>query len=361
MFKKWLPLVIALTGILSWLFVYRDIFFAKTDLVSVASRYSTSQYVLGDAAVEVIPDYIVYTYAASEYVKGVDPTTINFEHPPLGKYILGLSLALFGNVVTLNFLFYCGIIYIFWQLLKGYTKHRVLQIVGLLTLLLIKLIPDYVFQGMLDTILLFWTMLFIYVLLFNKTKYRKLFAGLALGVFMSTKYFIPSVLPLGIILLYVAYQEKKIRLLLEVVGTAMFIYLISYLRFFVSANILEFIQFEWYRFRWWTGERTMPKFLLMQTIFLGKFKGWWATDVYEYAKNWNLAWPILFLGWLGSLPNLWKKKNQVVLAIYASVTLVLYLFGAAANERYLIQLIPFWIIGVVVLLDWLYGRWKKEK
>jgi predicted negative regulator of RcsB-dependent stress response len=83
-------IILGLTGLSTW--KYRAEIFQVTNKAEVGRAYGESQYVLGDKSNQKIDDGTLYTYAAEAYFKGEDPTTINFEHPPLGKYVFGLSL-----------------------------------------------------------------------------------------------------------------------------------------------------------------------------------------------------------------------------------------------------------------------------
>src|SRR3989344_7914894 len=38
-------------------------------------------------------------FAALEYISGKDPLLVNFEDPPLGKYLIGLSYLFIGNIL----------------------------------------------------------------------------------------------------------------------------------------------------------------------------------------------------------------------------------------------------------------------
>jgi len=71
-------------------------------------QYSRSQYVRGEAARNKIDDATLYTYAGYTYIKGEDPTNINFEHPPLAKYWIGFSYLLTGNPALLNLVLFAA-------------------------------------------------------------------------------------------------------------------------------------------------------------------------------------------------------------------------------------------------------------
>lgn len=356
--KSILPILIVILFSGFWLSRYFHSFFSPTDVVAAEKAYSTSQYVLGDLSLEKIDDATVYTYAAYRYAQGEDPTKINFEHPPFGKYVLGFSWSVFGNMTIVNFLLYVFCLILFWYLTKLVIKGYYFRILALAFLCTISLLPYYVFQSMLDIQLLFFTLAFFSSLFLVKNqKLSTILSGVSLGAFSSVKYYFPVIFLFLIILFCVALSRKKIKFFIATIAVAVIFYLLTYLRyFFINPNPIDFLKFEWYRFRWWVGDRSMPRFLILETIFFGKFKGWWGENVYEISPNWSIIWPVTLLGWIVNLFSIKKNLAIISLTLFPFLLFLMYLFGAAANERYLIQLIPFWIMGLICFLEKCYFK-----
>src|SRR3990170_6031759 len=78
-----------------------------TDLSALKEAWLHSQYNLnqGYDFYGNMGDEDLRTYAALEYLQGQDPSRINFEDPPLVKYLFGISYVLFANILLLQFLF----------------------------------------------------------------------------------------------------------------------------------------------------------------------------------------------------------------------------------------------------------------
>lgn len=351
--KKLLPIFLILFFSLFWLLKFKSNFFSETDVNSAGNAYANSQYVLGDGSTKKIDDATVYAYASYRYVLGEDPTHINFEHPPLGKYLIGFSWLLFGNMTVINFIFYIACLFVFWKISKVFIKGFYFRILALILLCSISLIPYYVFQSMLDIQLLFYTLLLFYSFsCVNGSKKRIILAGVSLGAYASTKFYFPTTFLLVFILFYDSLSKKRINEFFYIAFFSSLFYLLTYSVYFMNnPNPIDFVKFEWYRFRWWTGNRSMPRFLIIDNIFIGKFKGWWEENVFEVSPNWNLSWPLIFIGWIIGLFNMAKNKEIATVSIFSVCLLALYCFGSASNERYLIQLIPFWIIVLAAFLD----------
>lgn len=333
-------------------------FLTETDVESLGQQYSQSQYVLGDASPRKIADNIVYEYAGYAYILGQDPTTINFEHPPLGKYILGLSYWLTGNVFALNLLAYFGSLVLFWNLCRYALELTVHRLLALTFLGLQPIIFGYTNLGMLDLWQLLVTLgLFSWIFRRPHKIWEDIFAGILLGCLASIKYPIPLIPFIATLLLiwYLFLRRPRGVILLGLTGILM--YLSTYAVYFFSGkSILDFIRFEWYRYRWWTGERTIPKFLIVSTLFTGRFRGWWGDNVFGESPNWTPLMPITFLGSFFSLRWLRQSPEMVFLFFYSLGLLALYAIGSAAFERYLIQLVPFWLILFAYGLEKIYLR-----
>jgi len=338
---------------------YRSEIFQLSDMALLGKAYGESQYVLGDQAINKIDDATLYTYAAGAYFKGEDPTTINFEHPPLGKYVFGLSLWLFGRVLVINIILFVLVQFLFAKLLKilNFAPMFILAAVGYFALG--SSLSNHLRVALLDTQILIWSLGFFIALFIKRETWQKyLLLGLMLGGLISTKYFFPiAFLYAGLVLVWAGMHRSIFKVGLSLL-ISLGVYLASYWQYFNhSHSILEFVKFEWYRFRWWTGNRTIPKFIILQTILFGKFPMWWeTTKKYQIDGDWNISWPILFLSHLAALIKQNFLPHQIVILIYSLGLLVIYLFGSAVYGRYLLQLIPFWII----IIGWAFKNVTKK-
>lgn len=332
---------------------HQDQLLAVTDISSVGSAYSQSQYVLGDKAVQKIDDGTLYQYAAHAYLQGDDPTTINFEHPPLGKYIYGVSLWLTQRVHVGNVLVYTVCLILFARLLTHFKLPLPFSLLALIHLALASSLDQHLSSVLLDLQTLFWSLLFFVVLLTARERPIKYFwVGVSLGGFIATKYFFPIVfLYTGLVLLW-AWKKKNLPKVVITGITAISIYVASYaLYFYHGHSLLDFVKFEWYRFRWWTGDRTIPQFIIMSTLFLGKFPMWWESgSTYMRDNHWNITWPLLFTAHLFSSVGVSKKLETLVIWLFSIGLLAIFLFGSAVYGRYLLQLMPFWWITIGLAL-----------
>lgn len=340
---------------------YPQKFFTPTMIEFEGRQYSRSQYVRGEFARTKIDDATLYSYAGYTYIKGEDPTVINFEHPPLAKYVLGFSLLLFGNPVILNLVLFAGALvmtyYLSWKII-GDENFALITVVitGAFAIL-----QDHVSEPLLDFPQLV-AILGFFVCLFSPNKRKYLWAGVVLGLLSSIKYIFPTIGLFFFIMFLWSWSESKVKEFLIGSIAAVATYLATYLFYFVHhPNPIDFLRFELFRFHWWFEDRTQPKFLIFQTLFTGQFKGWWFAVATEIAHGWSLSWPLLFIVQLVSGIYLTlKNKAALTLYGYSQAMIILYAFGSASYARYLITLLPFWTIisvwGVKLFIEGVQKR-----
>ena len=126
--------------------------FVKLDPQKYEDKYATSQYVLGDASNYWISDSDLYVYAGYAYWLGEDPTTINFEHPPVAKYLYGAFFHILGNPYWGSVFIYLLVLILINLITKELlfsSTYRALTIVltGTLSLLQVHNIFSYIRFG----------------------------------------------------------------------------------------------------------------------------------------------------------------------------------------------------------------------
>lgn len=333
--------------------------FLSTDMFEYGKKYSQSQYVLGENSPENISDADLYIYAGYAYFKGEDPTTINFEHPPLGKYLFGLSYYLTGNSVQINILLYVITLFLFYLLSNKFINSFLLRIMAVLVLATLPLFSHLLSQALLDIPFLL-TMISFYLALSWKTSrliLKYLTIGLILGIMASIKYPFPF-MAIPLLLLFIgAWMQKEIRWIILSLVIASGVYLFQYLAYFIHGHsLLDFIKFEIYRFNWWTGDRTMPKFLIFENLFTGRHKAWWEPGAYQYTQEWTPLLPIIFTLSLPSFFVMKKNKWPKLFFVFSMLTLLIFAIGSAASLRYLLLTIPIWILTIFSSLERLINK-----
>lgn len=359
--KQWyvvLALVTVVVGIS--VLIRRDETLALTDAQNFGKRYAESQYVMGEGAINKIDDSAIYTYAAIAYLKGEDPATINFEHPPLGKYFFGIAYAIFQRVHVANIVFFAGILLVFYALCRVCKFPEWFSISAIIYLGLFSSIANHLRTALLDLQVLFFSLLFFLLLFSLKENWKKyLYIGLCLGCLTAIKYFFPVLLLYYAILFGWAVSQKQLRKSIAAFVVIAVVYLSTYTMYFLhSHTLVDLVRFEWFRYNWWTNGRTTFSFSLFETLFTGSFPVWWSGAASERLSDsdWNVSWPILFTLSTIAMPFIKLNKRAVVLISFNLGLLAIYIAGSAVFGRYLFQLLPIWIllIGTAVF----FGKHK---
>jgi len=335
----------------------KQVFLSKTNIDDYAKKYANSQYIKGDASPRKITDGELYTYAGYAYVRGEDPTTINFEHPPLIKYFFGFSYLIFGNSAIVSLIFYAIFLFSFYLFSGLVLTNKLLRYLAVVVLGLQPIVYTLASQILLDLPLNF-LVLFLFYFLFKKNtslKKKYILIGIILGFLGSVKYPFPFLLLPIFLISLTSYLNKELKYLILPLLIAPTIYLTQYLMFFFNGHsFTDLIMFEKYRFSWWMGDRTMPRFLIFENLFTGKFTGWWDNKPVVKNENWNLLLPITFVSYLGSFFVNKKNRTNCILFLYSLAVIILYGIGSATYLRYLTQLIPFWIALIFSAIENLF-------
>ena len=122
-FKKILPSLLIILSVLRIIFtvyLYRSYYLTPYNHKRMSFIYENSQYVKGPLAKLDISDEGLYAFAGYHYLYDLgDVSGINFENPPLGKYLIGLSLALFNNEYIISLIYSCFFLLITFLLAKS--------------------------------------------------------------------------------------------------------------------------------------------------------------------------------------------------------------------------------------------------
>jgi 4-amino-4-deoxy-L-arabinose transferase-like glycosyltransferase len=346
--KEWAILTILSGFYLAWVITSQWAVFSITyPKAEYERRYSESQYVKGDKKTFIMGDGDIYTYAGIRYVEGEDPTKINFEHPPLIKYAFGLSYILFGkpNWVIIPMFFLA--MFSFWYLSEFAVKSFWARGLALLLFLCHSTIYMAIPQTMLDfpmtSILLLTTALFINLVI-KKNTISAIFFGISAGMLLVSKYPFP-LLAVYVGFLYVSLFINKVPIKQQIISILSLIstYMHTYASYFIhSKSFMSFVKFEWWRWQWFQGKTDSKKFMMLQTIFLGKYPKWWdPLGGYIQVEYWNIYWPLSLLLYIASWINKQCTARDLLFPykLWVLIAFCLYMIGAA-EDRFLVPLIP---------------------
>lgn len=313
-------------------------------------RYLNSQWV-NPHSTESIGDDGLYAYVGWEYIHGLDPTLLQAETPPLGKYLIGLSILIFKNQNI--FALIVGILALgtFYMLNLELFKNKLLAIIPVF---LFSLEPIYYEQlrapylDLLQLLFLFLTFLFVY-----RKKY--LVSAIFLGCFAATKFTYVAVIVAFSIGVYLVFQRKfpDVKKFTISLGLGLFVFLLSYAQFFLLGHSLrEFLALQkWILHFYSIGAKPQILGMAFPLLFSGTWYTWWGEII--QVREWTIMWPIIFVSSIFAVVAMIKnyKTNFLLLALWCIFYLIFLTF-TPVFPRYLLLILPFmYNLFIWVLLD----------
>jgi hypothetical protein len=353
-FSKNLIWILCITVIFLQIFqiIYfkREAFLTQYDTSYWKERFEHSQWQL-PLTQRIIGDDGLYAYNGYALFNGVSPYTIVAQVPPVGKYILGISIILFNNASYSALAFSIGSLIVFYLIARKilYSPKKAILVTAFFSL--DPFFFTQLWPWMLDIFQLFFLLTNIYFLILffeSKGVKKKIIylsvSGIALAFFSQTK--VPILLPLLLVveLGYLCYLRKlKEALLFVFVFVCAF--LLSNIQFFLEGkSFLEFMKFQKYVFVFYSQSKIAANnFAIWQTLFFGKVPQV-ATGTLIGVREW---WPALSLiGLIGIIQSVLfigsKSVNYIwkIIAVFLCGSVIIFTL-VPFYSRYLILLIPF--------------------
>ncbi|OGY18470.1 MAG: hypothetical protein A2900_03590 [Candidatus Chisholmbacteria bacterium RIFCSPLOWO2_01_FULL_50_28] len=277
--------------------------FLRTPSVSIdherlRSVWLHSQYNLGKGYEFFgnMPDEDLYAFSALEYVSGKNPVQVNYENPPLAKYLLGISYLVFGNILVVQFIASFGILLLTYLLTR---HHFLLSPIAFLPPLLLVVDPLFVKASTtvnLDLIQLFFALVALYLLtLRQRSPFLLFFLGCAIGGIMASKVFF-----VGLLLLvyssFVLWLNRTPRLLSSIVPVfigCLLVYLGSYAVYFAYRSPSDFLKLHIDIIRLYRSYLPeYPWFEIWRILLVGQWRTWFAKPSIQPVAEYWLGWPI---------------------------------------------------------------------
>jgi len=347
---------------------YRHVYLEPFNLAEITKVYQSSQFApLPQDRQEVIQDWDLYPYAGVIYLITGDLGKINIEHPPLGKYLLGVSYLSLGNSTVVQLPL--AIIFLFFVFLisKKFLINRWLA----LTIPLIMLTePMFIFQAThshIDLFLAAMTAVFLWLALTRKKPRDRdcVLLGLVLGIIASIKFpAIALILAACYFLTWFFKGRKNSWQLLIIFGLAILVYLAVYSPFLIRSGFSGFIDLQSRAIKLHLSH--VPEYLPLaplRVMVLNQWPTWWdPNNSVLPTTDWQITWPFLALSMLVSPLLYWKNKKR-------KSFLILFLFSWAyfifINSRlffpgYLLIILPFLYLFLILELKLIFGILKNR-
>lgn len=342
----------------------RETFFSRgydQQYKSFERAYYTSQYVQKEDP-GIIPDQTLESFAGGAFLRGVNPISIVHDQPPMGRYILSLSILLFDNPNTVMILLLALSSLGIFLVSKMVMKNVLLSLIPLVVFLNEPLSLNKFYNSpLLEPIQLPFIVFFLYFFILGATqgKYLKRFviASTMLGFVISIRFFIlGSVLAFAMSLHLLAKEKlsKKFILFLLTLPIAIIMLLLSYVRTIqLGSSVFNIMGIQKYIYTYHETQMSLP-FSFWDLILFNRWHTWWGTGSIIFDEQWIILWPIaIFLTLAFLLSGIFKKliitDEERIIMLWV-ISYCMFLSLGNASTRYFTPLLPFiYIISVSFL------------
>jgi len=333
--------------------------------------YSSSQYVAKKNP-SIMPDQTLESFAGGAFLKGINPILIIHDQPPLGRYILSLSILLFDNPNTIMILLLSlsglGVFLIAYLVLKNAAVAMLPFGVFVNEPLFLS---KFFYTPLLEPIQLPFIIFALYFFIQGviKKSYVKWFilTSIMLGCVISIRFFILGFILVAAMILYFLIKKqfnKKFALFLVTLPIALLVLVSSYAKTIqLGSSILNIFGIQKYIFYYHKTQLSLP-FSFWDLLIFNRWHTWWGTRDITSDAQWIIAWPIsafftLVFSILGLLKKIPISEPEKILIIWI-IMYSLFLSVGETSTRYFPPLLPFIYIIATSFLVKIYFKFKRK-
>ena len=297
-----------------------------------------------------IPDETAYSYAAGAYAKGANPILVESTQPPLGKYIIGLSIVLTGNENILVAVFFMFLLLGVYILAIQLTGRIFLGLMATLFTSFERLFTDQLsFTPLLD---IFFITFVVYGLIAASCALQRrkpaflLVSYACFGASLMVKVWLIGIVFVLPMTAYILLRNRSYYLF--VIGGFFLMLLItflSYTRMFMDGyNIIEVLKVQKWLY-WYQGGKQNRLFTIWPLIFLNRWYVWWGETPISKDPNWSFSWPVVIgSGILASIRMLTMSiktaKPVSHLCGLSVLSYAVFMSLGQPSARYLLPILP---------------------
>ena len=296
-----------------------------------------------------IPDETAYSYAAGAYAKGANPILVESTQPPLGKYLLSLSVLLFNNENVIVALFF-----VFLLVGVGWTAYLLSNSSIVSDISVLLLTSDSLFTNQIR----YMPLLDIFEITFivwgiacaalglRKSVPVIFIVGLVLiGLSMMVKVWVTGAIFLCVVTVCAVIMKRSyIKYIFIAYGIIFVILLAVYAKTISSGySPLEILKVQKWLF-WYHESKINNFFTIWPLVFLNKWYVWWGSEPIIRDSNWSVLWPIITGVFLFEIVRKLVTKSVSYhnstwdIFFYCMVIYSFFISAGQASARYLLPL-----------------------
>ena len=367
-------LTLSLLRPINALYSQKDIFFLQgySKIYNYLEKsYYSSQYAIKKNP-SIMPDQTLESFAGGAFLKGTNPILIIHDQPPMGRYILSLSIALFDNpntiMILLLFLSSLGVFFVS-RLVLGNVLFSLVPLAIFINEPLF--ISKFYYSPLLEPIQLPFIIFALYFFMQGivRKNYFKWFilTSFMLGFVISIRFFILGALLLSTMVLYFSIKKqfnKKFVLFFLTLPITLLVLLISYTRTIqLGSSIPNIFGIQKYIFYYHKTQLSLP-FSFWDLLIFNRWHTWWDTWALSSDSQWIIIWPIsMILTLIHALLGVFKKislSEPEKITIIWIMVYSLFLSLGEVSTRYFSPLLPFIYIMATSFLIKAFLKYKDK-
>jgi len=339
-------------------------------------QYLDSQYI--NKHPKWVGDEIVFSYAGGALIKGTNPVLVIPDAPPLGKYLIGISILLFDNPHIIIGISGIASLVLLYMLSKQVLKDK---FIALFPTLLYSSEPlfknQFVYSPLMDLFQLVFLLSYFYCInkAFLGKKQTTLFfilASMLLGFFIATKFFVSgiTILIASVLWTLLNRNKKKLLTLLATIPISVGILLASYARVFAFGySFREFLGIQKWVFLYHQGQIILP-LSVWPLLLLNRWYVWYGNNPVISDAQWLPTWPIITIVSFVTIgfylfKKIERRREVEILMLWITCYLGFLSFGQIFARYFVILLPILYIIAtygtVAVAKQLILTKKKKHK
>lgn len=315
-------------------------------------QYIHSQYSLETSEYfGAMDDDLLYLYSGIMLTYGADPTEINPEMPPLGKYLIGWSWRLSGTYFWIQWFWLWLLTGASWQFTRILTKSNTASYLAGILLVTEPLVVEQTSRSLLDlplacAVLVCLICLNQLVRTQSPGRVWKYLLGVSIGLAASIKLPLTAGLIwlVSVLWMVARFKRKSIKHLIAISLTASIVYILSYGQYWWLSrgdlfgfilHLVEVIRL----YRSYLPE--YPWLEIWRILVLGRWQTWWDGSPIIPVESWRLTWLLGSFAWMYYL---FKSKLGKHSSLTPGIAFVgLYLLSNSIHlvfPRYVLLVLP---------------------
>ncbi len=281
------------------------------------------------------------------YVLGSSPKIYNFQHPPLIKYLYGLSIYYFGSANYIQLVFGLSLVLLTGTLAYLISSNLLVSFLAPFLLMLDPLFTSMINQSLLDLGMAVWIMILTLALVIYPRNW--LLQGLVVGFIAASKFYATAVvIMMAVVFIFFRNHNAKTSFIhsLKVLSVSFVCFLLIYIRLIIDGD--NFIQFVIYQLKiakyWFTHSTSNLAGNSLIMFFSGWYKNWWEPYQWLRTPAWTWVWPISLFSFIYAA---YKKLLPLAVVIIPTFIFLALVFQTPF-DRYYITVLPFLYIGLLV-------------